>query len=236
MIENSAHARAETVSKLRENFGVPNEITAASRMSFGIPEIDLLIGGLPGGAITEVVGERSSGRTTLMLSALSAISKTDLCALVDASNCLDVVSAETAGIDLHNFLWTRCGSDVDCALKVTELLLRSGLFALVVLDLGNVPFKETSDIQSACWVRFRLALENSSNALLVIGQQSLVHSLAGLVLRMNREESDFSVISSQKNKVPAFTNLLNGVKFKTEQQRPFAINTRTDFYASVPFR
>jgi len=235
MIENSAQARAETVSKLRESFGIPNEITDASRMSFGIPEIDLLIGGLPGGAITEVVGERSSGRTTLMLSALAATSKTDLCALVDTSDNLDVVSADAAGIDLHNFLWSRCGSNVDCALKVTELLLRSGLFALVVLDLGNVSAAEARDIQSACWVRFRLALENSSNVLLVIGQQSLVQSLAGLVLRMNREDSDFSVIGHNK-KIPAFTNLLNGVKFKTEQQRPFAINTRTDFYASVPFR
>src|SRR6202451_747824 len=41
-------------------------------VSSGIPEIDLLTGGLPRGALTEIFGPSCSGRTSLLLAALSA--------------------------------------------------------------------------------------------------------------------------------------------------------------------
>src|SRR5260370_32018364 len=61
--------------------------------SSGIPEVDKLSGGIPRGAITLVVGPPSSGRTTLMHSALSeAGSVGELCALVDASDAVHPAS------------------------------------------------------------------------------------------------------------------------------------------------
>ena len=77
----------------------------------GIPELDTLLeGGLPIGAITELVGPQSSGRTTLALATLAELTQTaKTVAWVDASDSLDPESAAAAGVDLARNLWVRCG-------------------------------------------------------------------------------------------------------------------------------
>src|SRR5579883_2782593 len=75
----------------------------------GIAEVDAaLFGGLPMGAITELTGEHSCGRTTLVLSALAGITRQGWAgAYVDASDALDPVSAAALGVDLRRLLWVR---------------------------------------------------------------------------------------------------------------------------------
>src|SRR5437868_10035585 len=56
-------------------------------VSTGIHELDTLAGGLPRGCLTEICGQASSGRTTILLSALAqATRRGEICALVDASD------------------------------------------------------------------------------------------------------------------------------------------------------
>jgi hypothetical protein len=75
----------------------------------GIAAVDELTGGLPRGCLTEICGPASSGRTSLILSALAeATARGEVCALVDASDCFDPLSAEQAGVDLERLLWVRC--------------------------------------------------------------------------------------------------------------------------------
>jgi recombination protein RecA len=95
---------------------IPSALTPAPRIirpviSTGIQTIDdMLKGGLPAGAITEVVGPECSGRTALALSFLAHITKeAKVCAWVDASNIFHPESAAAAGIDLTWLLWVRCG-------------------------------------------------------------------------------------------------------------------------------
>src|SRR5215471_18007513 len=67
-----------------------------------------LQGGIPRGHVSELVGPRSSGRTTLLLGLLAAATaRGELVALVDALDMLDVESAADAGIDLDRLLWIR---------------------------------------------------------------------------------------------------------------------------------
>jgi len=77
----------------------------------GIQTIDeLLEGGLPLGAITEVVGPECSGRTSFALSFLAQMTQAEkVCAWIDVSNALDPESAAAAGVDLTRLLWVRCG-------------------------------------------------------------------------------------------------------------------------------
>ncbi len=77
----------------------------------GIPELDTLLeGGLPIGAITELVGPQSSGRTTLALATLAELTQSaKTVAWVDASDTFDPESAAAAGVDLSRNLWIRCG-------------------------------------------------------------------------------------------------------------------------------
>jgi len=78
----------------------------------GIAAVDVLLqGGLPVGAITEMAGPESSGRTAMALSFISRITHAGkVCAWVDVCNALCPESAAEAGIDLSRMLWVRCGA------------------------------------------------------------------------------------------------------------------------------
>jgi hypothetical protein len=78
-------------------------------VSFGVAEMDALTGGLPRGALTEICGAASSGRTSLLLAVMAeATRRQELCALVDVSDSFDPHSAASAGVDLDRLLWIRC--------------------------------------------------------------------------------------------------------------------------------
>src|SRR2546427_12164884 len=62
------------------------------------------------GTITEIVGELSSGRTSLMTACLRDVTAAGgMAALVDADGAFDPASAERAGVVLAHLLWVRCG-------------------------------------------------------------------------------------------------------------------------------
>jgi recombination protein RecA len=84
----------------------------------GIPELDdLLGGGFPIGAVTELVGAECTGRTSLVLSFIAQLTQTNkVCAWVDTSNALDPLSAASMGVDLRRLLWVRCG-ELDTTVK-----------------------------------------------------------------------------------------------------------------------
>ena len=95
---------------------VPSALTPAQRTmrqvtATGIQSVDeLLEGGLPVGAITEVVGPECSGRTSLALSFLARMTQTEkVCAWIDVSDTFDPESAAAAGVNLAKVLWVRCG-------------------------------------------------------------------------------------------------------------------------------
>jgi hypothetical protein len=97
---------------------IPSALTPAPRVirpvaSTGIASVDeLLEGGLPLGAITEVVGPECSGRTSLALSFVAQMTQAGkVCAWVDVSNALDPESAASIGVELNWLLWVRCGVD-----------------------------------------------------------------------------------------------------------------------------
>ncbi len=90
----------------------PRSQQATRLLSSGNPEIDcLLAGGLPFGAITELAGESSSGRTALAFSVLSQATHEGACALVDVDDSFDPLSAAAAGVTLSRLLWVRVKRD-----------------------------------------------------------------------------------------------------------------------------
>ncbi len=95
---------------------IPAALTPAAKtvrevMPTGIAAMDALLdGGLPAGALTEMIGPECSGRTALALSFLAQITKAgSVCAWIDVSNALSPESAAASGIDLKRLLWVRCG-------------------------------------------------------------------------------------------------------------------------------
>ena len=110
----AAALRAQLESELGGRWPSPftfRERPAAETVSSGIAQIDSLTGagGLPRGALTEIFGPDSSGRTSLLLSLLAQMTaREEACALVDSTDAFDPLSAEAAGVDLRRLLWVRC--------------------------------------------------------------------------------------------------------------------------------
>jgi len=74
------------------------------------PLDDVLRGGLPVGAISEMVGPECSGRTSVALSFLAQMTQAGrICCWIDVSNTFDPASAAAIGVDLTRLLWVRCG-------------------------------------------------------------------------------------------------------------------------------
>jgi RecA/RadA recombinase len=95
---------------------IPSALTPAPRIirpvaATGIQTTDeLLEGGLPLGAITEIVGPECSGRTSFALSFLAQMTQAEkVCAWIDVSDTFDPESAAAVGVDLFRLLWVRCG-------------------------------------------------------------------------------------------------------------------------------
>ena len=83
---------------------------APATLASGIAALDELTGGgIPRGALTEICGPASSGRTSVLLSLMARMTQArEVCALVDTTDSFDPHSAETAGVELSRVLWVRC--------------------------------------------------------------------------------------------------------------------------------
>ena len=183
--------KTESVSSLLSRFGDVFERRdkhLPGVLPTGIAEIDEFFNGFPRGAITEIHGAPSSGRTSLLLSALAvATMQEETCALVDASDTFDLSSAASARVACDRILWVRCSGSVERAFKATDLLLQSGGFGLVALNLADMAPKYARRIISSWWFRFRRAIESTPTALIVVTPVPCIRSCAALVLEVKNE-------------------------------------------------
>ena len=216
---------------------VPSALTVRERplpvcLPTGVAEVDALCGGVPRGALSEITGPGSSGRTSLLLSLLAQVTgRAEFCALVDASGAFDPQSAQETGVQLDRVLWIRCGSTeyrvpstergalrsvkpgssrnsvlstrysvlsrysvLDNVLRVADLLLASGGFGLVAVDLGDVAVEMARRVPLTTWFRFRRAVEGTPAALVVLEEEAHAKSCAEVVLKL--ESSDFKLQTS----------------------------------------
>jgi hypothetical protein len=197
-LESSLGERLSSTLVLRERY-------APLTVPTGIPQLDALTGGLPRGALSEIVGPSSSGRTGVMLAAIAgATGRQEMCALVDASDSFDPASAEAAGVDLNRLLWIRCSEKsqdsparqtarrralgrLEQVLKITDLLLQGGGFGMVVLDLGDIDPQSARRVPMTSWFRFRRAVEPTATVLLLVEQEACAKTCASLVVHLERE-------------------------------------------------
>jgi hypothetical protein len=152
--------------------------------------LDSAVGDIPRGALTEIAGPVSSGRTTVLYSLLAvASSGQEFCALLDTENRFDPESAASAGVRLSQILWVRCGGNTEHALKAADMLAQSGGFGVVAIDLSDTPGKVVRHIPLAAWFRLRHAVENTRTALVVMGEQIQAHSCSALKIELSRRHT-----------------------------------------------
>jgi len=221
----SAALRTRVEAALGPSFPSPfafREPQAPEVISCGLEEMDALIGGLPRGGLTEIFGPASSGRTSLVLSILAAITtRAEVGALVDAQDTFDPHSAAAAGIELGRLLWVRC-RHIEQALKAADLLLQGGGFGVVALDLGDLAPEIARRVPLSSWFRFRRAVEHTPTVLVLLEQEPCAKSCASLVLRLGLETGNWQRETrngKRETNVVPHANLLHGVRLKVEVVR-----------------
>src|SRR5919206_4821784 len=145
-------------------------LSRPASLSTGISELDALLagGGIPRGRLTEVVGARGSGKTTVLRQLVGATAARGLwVAYIDAARTLAPRDWAHVGGEEPNIWMVRPntpGKGAWCA----DILLRSGAFALVVLDSGP-PLKRSVGVRLT-----RLAREAGAAFVVVIEDDTAV--------------------------------------------------------------
>lgn len=189
-------------------------------LTTGIPAIDSILGGVPCGEITEIVGTRwcSTGRKSLQSQLLARATKDRFCALIDATDSFDPKSARATGVDLRRLLWIRCSGHgikaMEQAFKSTDLLLQgSGGFGLLALDLGGVSEKFVRKVPLSTWFRFRAVIEKLSAPLIVLTPYPVVGTCSGLTVNLSGAQIRWSRPATGG---PAHARLAMGLDFDVE--------------------
>lgn len=142
---SAARPAAQLLEELRERIR-HIERRPPRRAAFeatGLEAVDGLLpgGGFPRGALSEIQGEPGSGKTALCLSTMARSMRADgLAAFVDGRGELYPPAAAALGVDLARLLLVRPpasggGLGIATALWSAEVLLGSGAFEVVALDL-----------------------------------------------------------------------------------------------------
>lgn len=197
--------------------------TAEVPAPFDVQSLDsYLEGGLPAGQLSEVAGPASSGRTTLVWRWLAAATRQGrTVALVDAFDRFDPESAAACGIDLDRLLWIRGQAvsktggavdplwlpgvravdgpgtmverTVDRALAALDLVLRSGVCPIVVVDMLDVPPAALRRIPYTTWLRVQRAVEGGGTTCVLLAPESTARSAGGITLTVQAPGRDLPV-------------------------------------------
>jgi len=152
-----------------------------------LPQLDALLGGgWPRGVVSELVGPRSSGRTSIMHASLAGVLKSGgAAALVDAEQAFDARLAARVGVPLARLLWVHAPGMQ--ALRAAELLIDAGGFDLVALDIGD----KNPRLPDAAWLRLRRGAERQRTVALVVAASPLVRAFASVAVILSRQGVDF---------------------------------------------
>ncbi len=158
----------------------------------GVGAFDQALQGVPRGAVTEIYGPPTSGKTTFVNRFLShATAAGEFCVLIDGNDSFDPASAESAGADLARLLWVRCRG-VEEALKATDLVVHAGGWGGVVLDLADIAPATVRKVSMSWWYRFRRAVEHTPAAFLVVETEPFVKNCAVMALEFPSAQAVWS--------------------------------------------
>jgi hypothetical protein len=169
-------------------------------VSTGLAGLDAALGGgWRLGEISEVVGARSTGRTSVLIATIAAATaRGDLVGLVDAWDRFDPVSAVASGVDLDRVLWVRGATltvelarpgvlqqAVQRAVRAFDLIIRAGGFGVVVLDVAGAPVRALQALPFTTWMRLAHANEGRQTAGLLVGERAMGRSARGACVSLD---------------------------------------------------
>jgi hypothetical protein len=215
----SREARIEALLRERKldrtlTTAIPARVGAEQVAAFGVSALDeRLLGGVPRGQVSELVGSVSSGRTSVSWTWLGAATRRgESAALIDTFDRFDPATGQACGIELSRLLWIRGQAitktsaaidpawlpgaravagpgtllerTIDRALKALNLVLQSGVCTAVVLDFADVPITGIRRVPHTTWFRLQRIVEETDIACLLLGPMPLARSAGGITIEM----------------------------------------------------
>jgi hypothetical protein len=107
--------------------------------------------------------------------------------------------------------WNR----LDQGLRATDLLLNTGGFRAIVIDMGDVGPEQVRRVPLASWYRFRLQAEKSQAILLLVTQAACASSCASVVLRCLEADERWQYANEASIGLP----LLTGFRYRVGADR-----------------
>lgn len=145
----------ETIAALQARWGVqavgrriPQDIPSIPHIPTTFPELDkaLVIGGLPRGRISEIIGVPTSGMATIALQIISgAQAQVQTAIYIDPDHTFDPAYAAQRGLELNKIILVR-PYNTDQALAILRDFILSGGINILVFDM---PFSLLSQPQPA---------------------------------------------------------------------------------------
>lgn len=142
-VKDTDAALDDAISQIEKKFGKGSVMRLGDRTAVDVDVIPsgsltldkaLGIGGYPKGRIIEIYGSESSGKTTLTLHAIAQAQKQGgKAAFIDAEHAIDPVYAKNLGVDIDELILSQPDSG-EQALEIAEMLVRSGVIDLIVID------------------------------------------------------------------------------------------------------
>ncbi|MGO9403095.1 MAG: hypothetical protein ACLPVW_06440 [Terriglobales bacterium] len=108
-------------------------------------------------------------------------------------------------------VWDR----LDQGLRATDLLLNTGGFRAIVLDMGDVGPEQARRVPLASWYRFRLQAEKSHAILLLVTQTACASSCASVALRCREADERWQSANEAAIGLP----LLTGFRYQISADR-----------------
>jgi hypothetical protein len=167
---------------------------------FAALDDELAWGGLPRGAVTEISGVRSSGKTALALTAIARHTAAGgLAVWIDGGGQLFPPTAAALGVALERLLVVRPTAAIGDAIaaaaaQAAEIVARSGVFAVIAIDLPR-----GAEIARSPAARTRGAMQRSGACALVIGERGRAPSFDGALARLRvRRRGDALAVTIDK--------------------------------------
>lgn len=142
-VKDTDAALDDAISQIEKKFGKGSVMRLGDRTAVDVDVIPsgsltldkaLGIGGYPKGRIIEIYGPESSGKTTLTLHAIAQAQKQGgKATFIDAEHAIDPVYAKNLGVDIDELILSQPDSG-EQALEIAEMLVRSGVIDLIVID------------------------------------------------------------------------------------------------------
>lgn len=142
-VKDADAALDDAISQIEKKFGKGSVMRLGDRAAVDVDVIPsgsltldkaLGIGGYPKGRIIEIYGPESSGKTTLTLHAIAQAQKQGgKAAFIDAEHAIDPVYTKNLGVNIDDLILSQPDSG-EQALEITEMLVRSGVIDLIVVD------------------------------------------------------------------------------------------------------